>query len=294
MLACAAPETSPEVRPLVDSTWLDTHLDAVVVLDIRRPQADPAFAVGHIPGSVHSPYGGDPWRVTRDGVPGMMPPIDGLELMLGGLGISNQDHVVIVTMGESAAELGSATRVYWQLKVLGHEKLSILNGGYRAWQASAYSVESGSSAPTPATYRADYRPQLVASAEDVSAAIAARTPLIDARSASYYVGERKSRVAARYGTITGASNLPTESYTVGGGGTFIDRSTAASLWNEAGIPIAGEQISFCNTGHLASLAWFAAYEVLGNKEARLYDGSLAEWSADPARPMENTENPNRS
>jgi rhodanese-related sulfurtransferase len=60
MLACAAPETSPEVRPLVDSTWLDTHLDAVVVLDIRRPQADPAFAVGHIPGSVHSPYGGDP------------------------------------------------------------------------------------------------------------------------------------------------------------------------------------------------------------------------------------------
>ena len=70
-------------------------------------------------------------------------------------------------------------------------------------------------------------------------------------------------------------------------------TAAATLWNEAGIPLEGEQITFCNIGYLASLAWFTAYEVLGNREARLYDGSIVEWSADPELPMENTDNPDR-
>jgi thiosulfate/3-mercaptopyruvate sulfurtransferase len=293
LAACAAPETSVEVRPLVDAAWLNENLDAVVVLDIRGPQANPGYQTGHIPGSVNSPYGQDPWRVTRDGVPGMSPPVMDLEPMLGRLGISNLDHVVIVTLGESAAEFGSATRVYWQLKVLGHERLSILNGGYRAWQTAGYSVEREMRQPEPATYRADYQPQLVAGAEQVLAAIESGTPLIDARDRRYYLGERKIRVAARYGTIAGARNVPTESYTVDGGGVFIDSATAAALWSEAGVPTEGEQITFCNTGHLASLAWFTAYELLGNKQARLYDGSIAEWSANPALPMERTDNPDR-
>jgi thiosulfate/3-mercaptopyruvate sulfurtransferase len=293
LAACAAPEQSVEVKPLVDAAWLAQNLDAVVVLDVRGLQADPGYQTEHIPGSVDAPYGQAPWRVTRNGVPGMSPPVRYLEALLGRLGISNRDHVVIVTLGESAAEFGSATRVYWELKLLGHEKLSILNGGYRAWQAAGYSVERGMSQPEPTSYRANYQPRLVATAEQVLAAIEAGTPLIDARDRTYYLGERKIRLAARYGTIAGARNVPTGSYTVDGSGVFIDSATGAALWSEAGIPTQGEQITFCNTGHLASLAWFTAYELLGNKEARLYDGSLAEWSANPALPMERTDNPDR-
>jgi len=44
-------------------------------------------------------------------------------------------------------------------------------------------------------------------------------------------------------------------------------------------------ILFCNTGHWASVNWFVASELLGLKDARLYDGSMAEWSADPTNPM---------
>ena len=76
--------------------------------------------------------------------------------------------------------------------------------------------------------------------------------------------------------------------TVDSTGTFIDAETAASFWAEAGVPTDGEQIAFCNIGHLASLTWFAAYELLGNREAKLYDGSMAEWSADPELPMDNS------
>jgi len=48
----------------------------------------------------------------------------------------------------------------------------------------------------------------------------------------------------------------------------------------------GDQINFCNTGHWASLGWFASHELLGNKKARMYDGSMLEWSADESLPME--------
>jgi thiosulfate/3-mercaptopyruvate sulfurtransferase len=293
-VACAGPETREEVQPLVDAAWLEDNLDAVVVLDIRanRPDGSP-YQFGHIPGAVHSPYGQDPWRVTRDGVPAMLPPVEDLAGLIGGLGISNDDHVVIVAEGQSAGDLGSSTRVYWGLKVVGHERVSILNGGFTAWANVGYPTEAGRNQPTGATYVANYQPQLVASTQDVVAVLEGGAPLIDARSESYYRGERKFGVAARYGTISGAKNIPGPMLTVGGGGMFAGAETVAALWAEAGLPTEGEQIAFCNIGHFASLAWFAAYEILGNQEARLYDGSMVEWAADPDLPMDNTDNPNR-
>ncbi len=295
--ACAGPEAREEVRPLVDAAWLNDNLDEVVVLDVRtdNPAAGPlaSYAAGHITGAIHAPYGRTPWRVTRDGVPGMLPPIADMERLIGGLGIANDDDVVIVAAGMSAAEMGTATRVYWEFKVLGHERVSILDGGFAAWRSAGYPVETRPNAPGPTSYAASFQPQLVAGTEDVVDAVEDGRPLIDARSANYYRGAAKSRVAARYGTIAGARNIPHELLTVGNGGTFIDAETARSLWAEAGVPTTGEQIAFCNTGHLASIAWFTAYEVLGNKEARLYDGSLAEWSAYPDLPMGNTDNPDR-
>jgi thiosulfate/3-mercaptopyruvate sulfurtransferase len=293
-VACAGPETRPEAQPLVDAAWLEDNLDAVVVLDIRanRPEGSP-YQFGHIPGAVHSPYAQDPWRVTRDGVPAMLPLVEDLEGLIGGLGISNDDHVVIVAEGQSAGDLGSSTRVYWGFKVVGHERVSILNGGFAAWRNAGYPTEVGRNEPTPTTYTANYQRQLVASTRDVVAALDSGTPLIDARSEPYYRGERRFAMAARYGTISGAKNIPGPKLTVGSGGMFAVADTVAALWAEAGLPTEGEQITFCNIGHYASLAWFAAYELVGNKEARLYDASLVQWSAYPDLPMDNTDNPNR-
>lgn len=294
LVACAGPETTAQVQPLVDAAWLSDNLDAVLVLDIRanRPDGSP-YEASHIPGAVHSPYGQDPWRVTRDGVPAMLPPVADLVTLIGGLGISNDDHVVIVAEGRSAGDLGASTRVYWAFKVLGHEAVSILNGGFATWASAGYPTEAGRNQPTAVAYVANYQPQLVASRQDVVAALQNGVPLIDSRSGQSYRGETKSSLAARYGTIRGAKNIPAAMLTAGGGGQFADADTVAALWTAAGVPTGGEEITFCTLGHAASLDWFAAYAILGDKEARLYDGSLAEWSAYPELPMDNTDNPNR-
>ena len=58
------------------------------------------------------------------------------------------------------------------------------------------------------------------------------------------------------------------------------------LYTAAKAPTEGKTIMFCNTGHLASLGWFVNSELLGNKNTKMYDGSLAEWSRKPANPMD--------
>jgi hypothetical protein len=63
--------------------------------------------------------------------------------------------------------------------------------------------------------------------------------------------------------------------------------TVQSLAEGVGLGADENNIAFCNTGHWASIAWFGLSEVLGNKNTRMYDGSMAEWAADPDRPVEN-------
>ena len=81
-----------------------------------------------------------------------------LETLIGGLGIGNDDHVIIVPAGVNAVDFGSATRVYWTFKILGHDKVSILDGGYALWEAQGRTLESGSNRRAPKTFEARYRP----------------------------------------------------------------------------------------------------------------------------------------
>ncbi len=288
LAVCGGPSAPSEVPPLVDAEWLHSQLDAVVVLDIRSdtPDGEATYGAGHIPGAVHASYSANPWRVNQGGIPGMLPSIDDLARLVGSLGVSNQDHVVLVPEGAAAGEFGSATRLFWEFKFIGHDAVSILEGGHSAWVRAGYPVETEANSPTPVVFHAHVRPELLATKEDVIAAMDHGIPLIDARGEDSYRGEAKSGATARAGTIAGATHLAIEDLFDETSGSLRDAGAASRLWEQAGLPANGEQITFCNTGHMASLAWFAAYALLGNEEARLYDGSLAEWSADASLPMD--------
>ena len=74
--------------------------------------------------------------------------------------------------------------------------------------------------------------------------------------------------------------------TVNGLGEFRKMSELEKLYKVAGVPIGGEQINFCNTGHWASVGWFVTSELMGNKKAKMYDGSMTEWTITKAGPVE--------
>ncbi len=68
-------------------------------------------------------------------------------------------------------------------------------------------------------------------------------------------------------------------------GALPNVETLKAMFEKAGIPTSGPQIAYCHTGNRASLNWFVAHELLGNKQARLYDGSMIEWARNKAYPM---------
>lgn len=292
LIATAIGGTAQANQPLVTVDWLKANLGKpnLVVLDVRSPgKGDPAdlFEKAHIPGAVHADYAKAGWRAKIDGVPGMLPPKADLEKLIGGLGIDNKSHVVIVPAGIDSTEFGTATRVYWTFKVAGHDQVSILDGGFRAWTADrTATLEAGPSAPKAKTFVATIRPQYLATKAEVEQALKDGTPLIDARPAAQYEGKSKSDVVKANGTIPGAVNLEHSKLVSADSGKFASADTVKGLLAKLGVKSEGKEIAFCNTGHWASVAWFAASEIAGNKDAKMYDGSMAEWTVDPAHPVE--------
>jgi len=288
-LVLAAPAAAADEQPLVSAAWLNGHQrDAnLVVLDIRsaidssKPET---FAQGHIPGAVHSDYDKAGWRVTRNNVPFMVPTTPELEKLIGDLGIDESSHVVVVPAGVNVLDFGSAARTYWTLKYAGVDNVSILDGGLAAWKAAGYALDSGAHAPSPAIFTAIINNNILALAPDVEKIEQnGGATLVDARPVSFFLGKEKAPASAAYGHIPGALNIDSAQ--------FYDPATnrlkpKAELAAIAGELPAGATVAYCNTGHWAATDWFVLHELLGHKQARLYAGSMVEWTSNASRPIE--------
>jgi thiosulfate/3-mercaptopyruvate sulfurtransferase len=286
--ALALPAAAEPATPLVSPQWLKDHLSdpAIVVLDIRSAidgGSAQAYVQAHIPGAVHSDYDKGGWRVTRNGVPFMLPTLPELEKLLGEIGIDEDTHVVVVPAGVHATDFGSAARVYWTLKVAGHPAVSILDGGFAAWQAASYPVESGKSPSSPKIFSATFNPRLMAEVGHVEAVErAGGATLLDARPASFFAGKQKAPASKAYGHIPGALNLDSASFYDPAANRLRPKHELAAI--AAAIPD-GPVVSYCNTGHWAATDWFVLSEILGHQDVKLYAGSMVEWTADGRRPV---------
>lgn len=292
-LTLVVPATSfaRDFGPLVSVDWLAASLDAddLVVVDVRSAidgSDREDFEAGHIPGAVYSSYTGAGWRQTSDGVPGLLPEVEDLEHLIGGLGIDNDTDVVIVPAGVGSTDFGSAARIYWTFRVLGHDRVAILNGGHRAWVEGGHDVETGWNEAEPAEFAADFRPELIADADAVEEARQAGVQLVDNRPAEQYLGREAHPAARAAGTIPGARNLEQQKLTHEGTAFMIDDETLGALMAEAGIEDGGRTITFCNTGHWAAIGWFALSEIAGHDNVAMYDGSMVDWSRDENRPLQ--------
>lgn len=268
-------------EPLVDVAWVkaNTGKPDVVFIDFQ-PATD--YLRGHIPGAVNSNYGKDGWREERAGdkVPDMLPAkLEPLAEMIGKLGIDNNTHVVLVPPGTSSTDMGIGTRVYWTFKVLGHDNVSILNGGMAAYtKDKANPLQPGAVKADAKSFKFNLRKEMIATADDIKKAKAANVLLVDNRPEDQFVGINRHPKATASGTLEGAKNLPNGWMTVNGMGEFRGKAQLEQLYKLAAVPTSGEQINFCNTGHWASVGWFVSSELMGNKKVKLYDGSMVEWT----------------
>ncbi len=164
---------------------------------------DPAsYAAGHIPGAVHLDYS-DLVRVEPPAM-GLLPDAARLSEVLSRLGLTSARRVIAYDEEGN----GRAGRLLWTLAALGHERVSLLNGGIHAWDAAAGPLEARFRHPSRSSYQAGFAdpPMVVADRDYILARLGQPDlALLDTRTPAEFVG--LDQRAARGGHIPGAMNL---------------------------------------------------------------------------------------
>ncbi|MGP3789033.1 sulfurtransferase [Pseudomonas sp. B392_1p] len=274
-LSAPAPLLSAgELQPLIGQAH-------VRILDIRAPQA---YAGGHIPGAINTPYG--QYRGPADN-PGQLPQASALTAVLQKAGIHQDSHVIVVHGGTDHTDFGAAARVYWTLKVGGLTRLSIVDGGTRAWHAAGGELTTETPLVLPSQFVYQYDKDQIVTRDELAAAIQTGSAprLIDSRPPAFFNGDVKPATAARYGTLPGAHSFNNAQFFPEGGTTLKPVDELKALVAQAGAA-EGPAVSFCNTGHWAATNWFVMSEIAGNTAVKMYPDSMVDWSRSEL-PMEN-------
>ncbi|MHC5653950.1 sulfurtransferase [Stappia sp. ICDLI1TA098] len=289
VLSLTLAQVALAATPLVSTDWLAENLkrDDTIVLDIRSPFAGSsreAYLEGHIPGALWSEYPGY-WRTDRGDVVGVLPSVEKLEAALSELGVADGKTVVIVPAGGNSSEFSAAARIYWTLKYLGHDEVSILDGGHRRWTEEKRPLETGAVTPVGDMFVAEPRADYLTGTSDVARRMNTSTVLIDGRPASQFAGQAKHSKATRFGRIPGAVSLDQGVFYDDKAGRLKAPSEIAKLVPQGLDDKDVDIVSYCNTGHWAATNWFVMHELLGYKNVSLYDESMVGWSQDESLPI---------
>lgn len=192
---------------------------------------------------------------------------------LGALGITEKDHIVVYAQVNTGI---AACRVWWMLRVFGHEKVQVLDGGLPKWLREGRTVAVGPADIAAADYKAVFNPALVCDAAKIENCLAKKdTVLIDARDNLRFV---------EHGRIPGSRNLPFLSF-FAENGCFLPLEDCRKSFAEAGVLHAKNIAATCGSGVTACVLAFLLFR-MGRKDVAVYDGSWTEWGACAHLPKE--------
>lgn len=294
--------------PVVDGEWLAQNRAEVTILDVRgNPKSftlAPEFETdkktgkkllvelgGHIDGAVL--VDNKKVRVDRTinglKLKSMIPERVDFEKLARGWGVQAGRPIIVVSAGMEPTDFNEAARLYWQFKVYGEDNIAVLNGGTAGWIAEGRELSTAADKVAEGnwTSSADRSAELTASSEDVAKAQADKSAqLIDARDDAHFLGLSKSSSVATPGHVQGALRVFTGLMSTQGGeaARLLGADTYRDIFKLSGVDTQAPAIAYCNTGSQASGTWFVLSEILGNKQARLYDGSLHQWAMEK-RPL---------
>ena len=197
------------------------------------------------------------------------------------LGLGDEDYVIFY----DDCDVRTAARGWWMMRLFGHERVSILDGGLAAWRAIDGAMDSGDAAAAPAGSFTS-RPSVGVAVVDFGT-LSARVrdgsagQILDARAAARFAGAApEPRPGLRAGHIPGSRNLPF-SQLLNADGTWKDEAAIRALFIAAGIDPQAPVTTSCGSGVTACVL-AAGLCRLGNGSVTVYDGSWTEWGSSDA------------
>jgi thiosulfate/3-mercaptopyruvate sulfurtransferase len=258
--------------PVISLKWMQKHIDNpnLVLIDVRTTEE---FKHGHLKNAINLPT----FKYLFD-EDYNIPRLTFLKNTFSNAGIDNNSLVVVYGNNE----LIWAARFYWICKVLGHEKVGLLEIGYTDTLKKVLLVTTKIYKPKKTNFIPTVNNKILKTKLDVLLALN-KEIIIDGRGEDFYNGLKSH--AKRFGHIPTAINSP-------GSLNYIKTKTSSKMKTFSqlrelykDLPKDKKIILYCEDGADAALN-FLVLQQLGYNTA-VYDGSWLEWGNDFKLPIVN-------
>ena len=278
------------MNQLIEIDWLKENLNdpQIKIIDgtLHMPtsglNAFEIFKEKHIPNAIFVDL--EETSDQKSNLPHMMPDNVYFSKKISLLGINNNDHLVIYDM----YGMFSAARIWFMFKAFGHEKVSILNGGFPAWIDSNGEISNQINNLEPTNYKANLNKSLIVNYKEVlDNLLNNKYQIIDARSPDRFSGNSEEpRPGMKSGHIPKSKNLYFNDLIDPSTKKFIKKKEIENLIKKLGIDIKKDIICSCGSGVTACILKFALELLNENKNIKIYDGSWSEWGTKEDSPCE--------
>jgi thiosulfate/3-mercaptopyruvate sulfurtransferase len=275
-------------QSLISSKEL-TNLDPAqtVIVDCRFSLADTEggrkeYKTAHIPGAVYAHLDEDLSSPVIPGETGRhpFPDFEEFKNKLSDWGIDKDTQVVAYDHGHG----GIAARLWFLLKLLGHQSVAVLNGGWNAWITGEYPTSDELPSPERKEFTGTINPDMTVEVSVLEINLqSAEYKVVDSRAAERYRGE-KEPIDPIAGHIPGAVSAQFAD-NLGADGLFKNKEELLKRFQE----IIGDQplektIFYCGSGVTACHNLLALHHI-GWNGAKLFPGSWSKWITDKNRPV---------
>jgi thiosulfate/3-mercaptopyruvate sulfurtransferase len=272
---------------VVSAQWLLENIEnpQVVIIDCRFSLADSQlgkqqYQTNHIKNAYYLDLNLDlSSSVTEHGGRHPLPNTDELSQKLSAIGINSQtsQHQTTFVVAYDDSRFAFASRLWWLLRYLGHEKVAVLDGGFAGWQSSGYPVSNNipeqRNTNSISNFTPNIQPQMlvdfttVKTQKDLSGVI-----LVDSRECDRYLGI-KEPIDKIAGHIPGAVNYPWQDVT-DANGYLLPLDQQQQRWQE--IRNSNEILVYCGSGVTACVN-LLSLELADISNTKLYAGSWSDW-----------------
>ena len=272
---------------VMDARAVASASATVRLVDARASLADPRsaagqFAAGHLPGAVHADLDRDLSDLRRQGHGRHpLPESAAFAATLGRWGIASDTQVVVYDAGDGSM---AAARLWWLLRLIGHARVAVLDGGLAAWQQAGLPLATAAAeVPVLPAYPGHFDERAIVGVEEVSARLKhAPGWLLDARANERFRGEVEPLDPVA-GHVPGAVNRPF-ALNVKDGRLRPADELRAELQPLIGTHDPSQVVVMCGSG-VTACHLLLAMETAGLSGARVYAGSWSGWVSDRNRPV---------